>query len=226
MILAAHQPDFMPYLGFFHKYVNCDVFVLYDTAQYNKNGWRNRNRIRTNAGQTWITVPVSASLEDHIFQAKIADGNFIKKHLKTIQLAYGKAPYFTEYFPKIEALYAEAAEHQQFSRFTESLLRVVFDAIGKKVQIIRASELDLDLSKRSTEALVELCKKVGATTYYTGPGAREYLDEALFKKEGIEVVWQEFHHPQYPQIHDTFDPHLSVFDALFNVGPGIRGLLD
>lgn len=216
MICAVHQPGFIPYLGFFHKFKNSDVFIFYDTAQYSKNDFMNRNRIKTPNGPLWLTIPVSTHLGERIYETKITATPWRDKHLRTLEAMYKKTPYFNEIFGIIEKVYRE--KNDRLVDVTIPILKELCTQFSPQVQIFLASELTLDLNLKSTEALVAMMKRVGADTYLSGPGAKDYLVEDLFVQENIQVVWQDFHHPTYKQLYGEFVPNLSVIDALFHLG--------
>lgn len=225
MVCGVHQPNFIPYLGFFHKVSHSDVFVLYDTAQYSKNDFHNRNQIKTSQGPSWLTVPVSLHLGERINEVKMVPlVTFREKHLRTISGAYKKAPFFNEIFPMLEQAYANA---ERLTDLNVPLLRMIIERLSPQCKIVLSSELGVDLGLKSTEALVAMMKKVGADIYLSGPGAREYLEEKQFADVGVKVIWQEFRHPVYPQLWGgEFIPNLSVIDALFMVGfEGVRKLI-
>lgn len=226
MICAVHQPNFIPYLGFFHKAGGSDVFILYDTAQYSKNDFTNRNRIKTPQGPLWLTVPVSLHLGERIGEVRMAPiATFRDKHLKTIAGAYKKAPFFGEIFPLIEEVYARSID--RLTDLNSPLIHVFLERLFPHVKVVLSSEMNLDPNLKSTEALVAMMQKIGADTYLSGPGAREYLEEAQFERVGVKVAWQDFHHPTYAQLWDKeFMPNLSIIDALFMLGfDGARKLV-
>lgn len=223
MICAIHQPNYIPYLGFFHKFKRSDAFVLYDTAQYSKNDFHNRNKIMTPAGPQWLTIPVSIHLGDLIKDAKVTNRDFVKKHLGLLEQNYKKTAHFEAVFPELEKIYLQF-KSDFLMDINLPLLLFLFDKIGPGVKVVLSSELDLDPAKRSTEALIEICNKVQADTYLSGQGAKAYLDEEAFGRQGLAVEWQDFHHPEYPQPGGEFAPNLSVVDALFNLG--FSGLAD
>lgn len=225
MICAIHQPNFLPYLGFFDKARRSDVFIIYDTAQYSKNEFHNRNKIKTSSGPLWLTIPVSYKFGQKINQVKISNSVFVKKHLESIKCNYVKAPYFDKYFPEIERIYSKALTENNLSNFSVSFLEFFFRVLKVKAKIVKASDLDLSPGLKSAEAIVEICKKVKASEYLSGAGAREYLDEKVLKESGINLAWQSFTHPVYPQCFGTFLPNMSVLDAVFNVGPELENML-
>lgn len=214
---SIHQPNFIPYLGFFNKFKNSDIFVLYDTAQYSKNDYHNRNSIKTSNGQVWLTIPVSVKLGDSIKDVIIADQSFRKKHLRSIELNYKKAAFFDQIFPEISNLY-EGTEKVLFD-FNIKFLKYFFDIIDSQKKIVLTSQIDISSDVKSTAALIEILNKIGADSYISGGGARNYLDEKMFESSGIKLYWQDFHHPIYEQLWGDFLPNMSILDALFNVGP-------
>lgn len=222
---SIHQPDFNPYLGFFNKFKKCDVFVLYDTAQYTKNGWHNRNQIKTATGPTWLTIPVSIKFGEPVSKAQIADNKLIKRHLGQISQHYRGAKYFDVYYPQLKNIYEEFVPKGNLVQLNIALLEYFFSIIKPEVRVVRTSELNIDSSLRSTEVLVEICKLVEADTYISGPGAHEYLDETLFEKNEIKLVWQDFQHPVYEQHVGEFVPFMSIIDALMNIGEDVQDII-
>ncbi|HEV3022061.1 MAG TPA: WbqC family protein [Pirellulales bacterium] len=218
MLCAVHQPNFFPYLGFFHKLVHADVFVLYDTALYSRTGFHNRNRIKTAHGVKWLTVPVHVRRGQAIREALASDAEEVRSHLRTLEVNYRRAAFFDDVYPQLERAYAGAVPPTLVE-----LNRRMFDAVcrmfGYCGRVVMTSELDIDLDLNASEALAAMVERVGATSYVSGPGGRGYLDEGVFRARGLEVVWQDFHHPIYDQLWGAFEPNLSVLDVLFNVGP-------
>jgi len=218
MICAIHQPNYIPYLGFFDKYKKADIFVLYDTAQYSKNDFHNRNKIKYEKGWKWITIPVHVYLGQKIKDVEIADKNILEKHLDIIKLAYQKAENFEESFEFILKLFNSLKGKRFLVEINIPILMSLFKMVDNSKKIVLASELQIKSDLKKTSALVEICKKVGADKYLSGIGAKDYLDEKEFYKENIEVIWQNFHHPIYVQLYGDFIPNLSIIDALMNVG--------
>jgi hypothetical protein len=217
MVCTIHQPNFLPYLGFFHKFKNADIFVLYDTAQYSKNEYHNRNRIRINNQATWLTVPVSVHLGQKINEAKLANTKFIADHLLIIKKEYEAAPFFNEIFSDLTKIYQELTS-DSLIELNVKLLRHIFKKFDPTKKIFLTSELPLDFTKKSTEALIDICRAVKAEAYLSGAGAKVYLDEKLFIDAEIKLEWQEFHHPVYEQGGKEFIPNLSIIDSLFYLG--------
>jgi len=225
MIYAIHQPNYIPYLGFFDKYKKSDIFILYDTAQYSKNEFHNRNRIKTASGPIWLTIPVKVHLGQQIREVSIIDKTAIEKHLGALRINYGQADFFEESMEWLLEIYSPLKKADKLVDVNIPILKKFFD-LFKGPEVFLASELGISPEVKSTQALVEMCKKVGADTYLSGSGAKAYLDEELFKKNDIKVIWQEFHHPVYQQRFGKFVPNLSVIDALMNVGKkGLKELI-
>jgi len=215
MIVAIHQPQYLPWLGYFDKMLKADVFVLLDDVQYKKNEWQNRNKIRTSKGWQWLTVPVQYDFKQIIYQIKIAKAsNWRKDHYHSLTLHYNKAPYFKEYESFFKSTYDQQWEY--LLDLNIHLIKFLQEALGIKTKLIKASELNVGLHR--TEKLIEICKKLGATAYLSGAGAREYLDLKLFQQSRIQVIFQEFKCPVYNQAYPNFEPCMSAIDLLFNYG--------
>jgi len=213
MRIAILQPGYLPWLGFFDQELSVDLFVLYDDVQYDRRGWRNRNRIKTPKGPVWLTVPVEQKGKYHqlIREVKIDNTRpWKRKHLRTIETFYTKAPYFEKLFPQFERILAQ--EWEYLWELDLKVIEWLNELIGVKTPIVLASQLSASGAK--SERLLDICTKLGAKEYYSGAAAKYYLDIELFKRAGIEVFFQEYEHPVYPQLHGDFISHLSVIDLL------------
>lgn len=217
-ILAAHQPQFAPWLGFFNKMDRADVFVLLDNVQFKKNEWQNRNRIKGPGGPQWLTVPVSFRHGERIDEVAICDRqNWRRRHLVTLRSCYGRAPFFKPVF----TLYDELSQTPTRGRLVDlnlALLESLRSSLGIATSVVLASEIAAPLPERDGR-LIALCKELGADTYLAGPGGRDYMELERYRAAGIRVVFQEFQHPVYPQRFGEFESSLSVLDLLFNCGP-------
>ncbi len=218
MVIGILQPGYLPWLGFFEQLARSDIFVIYDDVQYDKHGWRNRNRIKSAHGVQWLTVPVQVSLREPplIHEVMIDNGaNWRRKHLMTIRHSYAKAPFFEQYIPLFEEAY---------SREWERLIDLDMHFIVKLAAcmnidtktITRSSTLNVNGDK--LERLVAICKRFGADTFYEGAAGKNYIEERLFVEQGITVMFQDYRHPVYRQLYGDFVPYLSVIDLLFNHG--------
>src|SRR5690242_8703212 len=217
MILTAHQPVYLPWLGLFHKIALADTFVLYDDVQYLRGNWNNRNKIKTAAGETWLTVPVVHSeLATTLHEIEIDNRKpWRRKHWRTIRESYAHVPYFAKLAPFLEESYSR--EWQFLWELCEHMLLFFLRQLGIEVSYLRASELKLQ--GRKSDRVLDLCKKLGADVFIFGALGRDYARIDDFESANIEVVFQDYVHPSYPQQHGGFVSHLSLLDLLANCGP-------
>jgi hypothetical protein len=212
------QPSYLPWLGYFAQLYECDVFVVYDDVQYDKHSWRNRNRIKTARGIIWLTIPVLTHGKNRPSNREIEIDNrlpWAKKHFETIRQSYARAPYFRDYFGLFQELYA-----RQWTRLLDvnlAFFQALAEAVGIRRPILMAS--GLGVPGESTERLVRICQSLGATRFYEGASGRDYIDASLFDRAGVQLDYQDYVHPRYPQLHGSFTPYLSIVDLLFNCGP-------
>jgi hypothetical protein len=224
MIVAAHQPNFLPWAGFFHKIMMADLFIILDEAQYDHRGLSNRNTIKTANGPLRLTVPVEGEHQVTPFREVRIDNStktrWCYKHLESISRAYGQSPYFDPLFSRLSEIY-----HQLFEglmAFNMALIRLITEAMDIPTPIVFESQVGSQ--GKSSHRLLSLCKKVGASVYLSGDGS-PYLDPGLFKKEGIEIAFQHFARPIYPQANGSFLSHLSAIDLLFNCGSASKKII-
>ncbi len=216
--VCIHQPDFAPYLGFFHRLLLVDIFVMHDDVQFLKGGWHHRDKIKTACGEAWLTVPVKrGGFQRKIYEVELSKDDFsrYKRNLDLLRANYGAAPFFKQYFPKINELYLSG--HSKLVDLNMDLLIYFFSVFEISVPYIKASELRLD--GNGNNKIINILKSLGGTHYLSGTGARAYLDEKLFEKSGLVVEWQDFFSPVYPQLFGDFIPNLSCLDVVFNCGP-------
>lgn len=224
MILTAHQPSYLPWLGLFHKIALADEFVHLDQVQYQPGEFNNRNRIKTSRGPIWLSVP---ALKRNYLKRTIADieiDNKVpwgRKHWRAIKQEYGKAPYFARYAGYFESLYSR--EWKTLVDLDESMLRWFLDTLGISVKWRRAR--DYKFRERKQDLIFEMCEKFGADTFLFGALGRDYADAEAFERAGIRVVFQDYQHPTYPQQYGEFVPNLSVVDLLFNCGDASLDIL-
>ena len=215
MIVSIHQPQYLPWLGYFDKIDQADVFVFLDNVQYKKNEWQNRNRIKTAQGAQWLTVPVLYHFPERILEVEINRRvNWARKHLQALRTNYTKARFFKQYLPLFEALYER--EWQKLVDLNVECVRCLVQALGIDTRLAVASQFEL--SEEPTERLIGICRAVGADAYLAGSGGRSYMDLVQFEEAGIEVQFQQFDHPVYPQLFGEFEAYLSIVDLLFNCG--------
>jgi len=213
MIVTIHQPDFLPWLGFFDRWQKSDLYIVLDDVKFLRRGWHHRDRIKTKDGARWLTVPVIKKGKYHqiIRDVKIDNRtNWRYKHLKAIESNYKKAPKFEHCFTKITEIYEK--KHLFLIDLNMELLHLIASELGITTSNVFAS--DYDVKSTSTQRLVDLVKEVGGTGYLTGLGSRNYLAESVIEKENVKVIWQEFKEPVYRQLHGEFIPMLSSLDYL------------
>lgn len=215
MIVAIHQPQYLPWLGYFDKIDRSDVFVLLDNVQYKKNEWQNRNRIRTAHGWQWITVPVLYKFPQKIREVKINNRvDWKKKHLHALVYNHSKSPYFDDHRPFFKDAYNRNWEY--LVDISTHMIKYLVRALGIDTKILIAS--DFNLRDHPTERLIDICRTVGANTYLSGVHGARYMDMEKFMQAEIKVIVQNFRHPVYDQLFRKFEPFMSVVDLLFNHG--------
>jgi hypothetical protein len=222
--LAVLQPGYIPWLGFFDQMRQADIFLLYDDVQYDKHGWRNRNRIKTQTGPQWLTVPVITSgMERPSILDAVIDNRlpWARKHARTLRQAYAEAPFLEPYASEFEAILNKKWE--KLVDLDIATVNWLAERLGISTPLQRTSTLGVEGSKN--ERLLKLCQHFGATHYLSGSAARDYLDVPMFNLSGVEVVWQDYAHPVYRQLHGQFVSHLSVLDLLLNEGVNSANLL-
>jgi len=219
-LAVIHQPDFLPWAGFFHRLLRADVYIALYHAQFVKGtsrSWTHRDRIKTPAGPRWLSLSVQkAPLGTPISEIRLSPAPAWREaNLNLIRESYRKASHYEEIYPRVEALYRRGDE--RLVDMTLASIDLLQELLGIATPRLRSSAMAPAGS--SNEMLVDLLAKAGATGYLSGIGARAYFDPAPFEAAGIEVEWQSFEHPVYPQLHGEFVPMLSAVDMLFNCGP-------
>jgi hypothetical protein len=214
MIIAIHQPNYLPYLGFFDKMKKSDIFVIYDDAQFNSRDFQHRNRIRTNEEWQWLTVPTE-KIPIPINEIKIKNNVIWSSvHFTAIRANYLKTPHYSTYDEDLRKIYKK--RYEKLIDLNMDLIYFFMGAFGISTKIIYAS--DLGFTSKSTERLLEITDALGGDVYLSGPQGGAYMDVSLFEKKGIKVEFQDFKHPTYKQRYGGFIPNMSAIDALFNVG--------
>jgi hypothetical protein len=217
MIVAVHQPNYLPWLGYFYKIARCHVFVLLDDVQFTKNSYQNRASVKGPKGPIWLTQPVlhsgraAQATNDVEFDARVP---WRAKHLKTLAANYGRAAHAASILPACEEWLAGDSPH--LSETNIALITSVARFLRLPTQFVVSSTLDANLMKG--ERIAEICRRLGATAYYSGHGARSYQNETLFNDRGIELLYSDFTIREYPQLWGEFCPGLSIIDALLNLG--------
>ena len=216
MIIAIHQPEYLPWLGFFKKMMNVELFVFLDDVQFRKKGWQNRNRIRINDGTALLSIPVHTHSYPKINEVTIDnEKNWSIRHKKSILYNYARAPYFDEIKDFVEYIFEK--KFQYLLDLNTEIIKFIMNELEIKSKIVFSSELEI--SKKGSGRVLDICKAVGADHYITGTfWAESNLRVEEFKKSNIDVEFQKFQHPIYKQIHGEFIPEMSIIDLLFNKG--------
>ena len=220
MIITIHQPEHLPWLGFFNKLSKAEVFVILDSVPYRKNYFQNRNRIIGSNGIQYIGIPVinTGHIEGTIATTKIAtqmNSKWKNKYLNTIKMSYSKSPFYTEVFPLLEN--AISLDTEYLADINIAIFTMFAERMGFCPQYIRSSDLDVKGSK--SDLILDICKNLRADTYIAGPSGRDYLNMQSFSDEGIRVVFNDYNHPVYPQRRtNEFVPYLSALDLFMNCG--------
>lgn len=217
MTVSILQSNYIPWVGYFGLIAQSDVFVIYDEVQYTKNDWRNRNIIKSATGPLWLTIPVrQQSLSQKIYETTITDNRWSKKHLNSLNLNYTKAAHYNEMKEWVAGLYE--VDSNYLSNVNLHFIKSICHKLGIATRIIDSRELDLTGDR--VERLVNACKKLGATTYLSGPSAKNYLNVEAFEKEGMSVAWMDYSiYKPYTQIHPPFTQAVSILDVFYNLGP-------
>lgn len=214
------QPSYIPWRGYFHQISLADVFVFLDDVQYDRRGWRNRNRVKTQQGSRWLTIPVlskgSRQSATPIIDIRINwDQPWNEQHLTTLRHSYGKSPFFLDYTELLEGLYSTRPTY--LADFTIDFTIALSRELGiQDTQFLRSSQLPAVGTK--TDLLLSILSHVGATHYISGPSAEDYIDAEMFQRANISLEYMKYDYPEYEQCHPPFDPQVSVLDLMFATG--------
>lgn len=222
MILSINQPAYLPWPGYFDRIARSDLHVVLDHVQFEKNSFVNRNQILGKGGPFWLTVPVRTKGRFGnlpISEVEIDQSStWRRKHLQSIRSAYGKSPYFDEYWGPLESMLS--AEFLKLNDLCRATTGPLLGMLGIDVECRYSSSHEFGCSKG--DLVLEICREFGASTYLSGPFGREYLDLDSFSEAGIEVQFHDFVPERYAQPATEFTSNLSVIDMLFNVGESSR----
>jgi hypothetical protein len=219
MIATIHQPNYLPWLGFFDKIKRSDILVILDTAKFVEDDFQQRNKIRTSSkqGWMWLTIPIPKDCHDvPINKVKMADSNWKQEHWKSVQHFYARTPYFESYSKFFQKIYR--SDIKNLSEFNIEIIKYLISAFNINSKVFVASEMPINHSLKSTDMLIEIINRVGATHYISGKSGKNYMDETKFKDAGIGIEYQNYRHPEYPQAFSGFIPCMSAIDLLFNCG--------
>ena len=225
MIVSIHQPNYIPWLGFFHKLLLSDTYVVFDDVQFPRGkDYANRNQIKTNNGKMWLTASVLGKKDLKPWnQIEINNNGWKEKHLTNIESFYKKTPYFKSYFLFLKRIYE--TDHKLLLDLNLDLIIFFLGCLDKIPNIILSSDIKTELT--GLDKILYILKDQKATKYISGDGegSRRYIDEQLFKDNNIELIWQNYKHPTYKQLYGEFIPYLSILDLLFNEGPNSKDII-
>jgi hypothetical protein len=217
--VAIHQPNYLPYIGFFQKMSMADIFVILDNVQFSKGSFTQRTKIRTKEGWMWLTIPVEKKYVFNTIKdvSLPEDPTWVSEHQKSIKFHYSSCKYADGKF--IEEYWSEPTSNKRLQEFNERGILYLKNEFGIETDIIRATELDPDSNLSSTDLLIDIVEKVGGSSYISGTGGRNYLDPNKFVEHNINLSFFEFTPFKYSQRWEGFEPYLSAIDLLFNLGP-------
>jgi hypothetical protein len=216
--VAILQSNYIPWKGYFDIIHDVDLFIFYDDVQYTKNDWRNRNRVKAVGGVEWLTIPVGSSESRRICDVELGDPAWQAKHWRTLQQNYSKCRHFDRYRPYFEHVYL-GTSWRSLSALNQALIRdIAVEFLGVGTRFVDSRNFEAGGQK--LERLLELVKQTAASTYVSGPSAKNYIDPDRFAALGVELVWKDYAgYPEYPQRYPPFEHGVSILDLLFNTGP-------
>ena len=219
MVLSSHQPNFLPYMGFFYKVLQSDIVVMSEDVQFSKKGMHNWNRIYTQNGPRKLTVPVNAHHDMPLSEIMVSDHKYsLRKIAKTLEQEYKKAPHFDEGMELVLWMLCHTnRSEQKMIDLNVNLITFVMDKFGLHPTVLRTSR-DLQISGHKDERIFQMCEQTGADVYYSGTGAKAYHQDQEYERRGICLTYSDYTPVRYDQIHGEFVENLSVIDYVFNMG--------
>lgn len=218
MKVAVIQSNYIPWKGYFDIINDVDLFIFYDDVQYTKNDWRNRNQIRTHQGLEWLTIPVGENINRVISDVNIPTAHWQKKHWKSLQQNYGKAPFFKMYQSFFEELYINH-KWESLSALNQFIIKhISTEFLGITTQF--TSSENYNINGKKLDRLLNLLQYVGTKEYISGISAQSYIEESIFAKLNIKLTYKDYsNYPKYNQLYAPFYHNVSILDILFNCGP-------
>lgn len=216
MIVSAHQPSYLAWLGYFHKVSLCDVFVYYDNVDHSKRDFTTRNKIKTSQGPMWLTVPVKKGPTKKIVDLSIDNKTaWQRRHLKGIQTCYGKSEYYDSYANRLEEFFQKS--YGNFADMNFDLTKLLLELLGLRVEMLRSSQMGTTGAKN--DGIYQMLEILGAKKIVLGVNGWDYVNLEEYRRRGIRCYFQDYKHPEYKQMFGEFSPFMSVVDLIFNCGP-------
>ncbi len=223
MTVSISQSNYIPWKGYFDMIAKSDVFVIYDDVQYTRRDWRNRNLIKTSNGIKWLTIPViQEDYHQRICDTQILKGNWIKKHIGTLQMNYSKAPCFKDFKDVIFEVYNTPTN--SLSEINRKFIEIICGILEIDTEILDSRSLNLKGDKQ--ERLIQACKILKADTYLSGPAAKSYIQPDFFTKNNLNLEWMDYSdYKAYNQLYPPFEHGVSILDLIFNEGKNAKHYL-
>jgi len=216
--VAVLQSNYIPWKGYFDIINEVDLFIFYDDVQYTKNDWRNRNKVKSVSGSQWLTIPVSSSIDQLIYEVGFQNSMWGIKHFKTLSALYSRAPFFKLYKPFLEDIYLNRQwkSLSEFNQFTIKFISTEILGITTKFKDSR----EFNCTGNKLDRLLDLLTKAEAELYVSGPAAQDYIDSSRFESQNIELVYMDYsNYKEYDQLYPPFDHYVTILDLLFHLGP-------
>ena len=223
-IVAISQSNYIPWKGYFDIIAKADEFIIYDEAQFTKNDWRNRNKIKTPSGPQWLTIPVHGSTQKKINEVKVAQSDWNKSHLKTLHQFYKESSHYSVYSDWLKNVFKKV-EFEFLSDINRFFIKEINQFLGITTPVLESKDFEFDGDP--TEKVISICKQSNADVYLSGPAAKNYLDLSKFDIAGITVEWMDYtSYREYPQLYGPFNHHVTILDLLFNTGNQAKNYLN
>lgn len=216
--VAIIQSNYIPWKGYFDIINDSDIFVFLDDVQYTKNDWRNRNKIKTPKGLSWLTIPSGSNLNRLINEVELKDNNWQKEHWAKIVIHYKDSMYFNLYHDFFEDIYLKR-KWSSLSKLNQYIIKKISrEILGINTKFVNSNELESDGKKQ--DKVLSLVSSVSGSIYLSGPAAKDYNDDQLFKDRGIKLIYKDYsNYPEYEQFHPPFEHGVTILDLIFHKGP-------
>lgn len=215
MIISIHQPDYIPYLGYFYKIYQSEIFVFLDDVQFSNDNMHHWNKIKTPQGEHRLKIPVASNFGDEINEVRTRDElKWKEKHLKTLEMNYSKTQYFKEIYPQYKEIIIK--NYSNLAEMNIAINQFICEGMDIETKFIRSSELNVNSVKENR--VIDICLALGGKTYLSGIGAKAYQVDENFEDKGLHLKYTDYEPFEYKQVWGQFIPNLSVLDYIFNCG--------